>query len=134
MRYMPQHNHTNRFGYQPSAGARTARSRTPLLTGLRRSCRLMPMPRCAAELMARLTPLRRTLLTDLCHPLGVGTRKAVSRHDIIAAIWVAFFSRWQSISLRAGGALEALGDAARGLEGGAGAARLGPVREQIMTK
>ena len=96
----------------------------------------MPMPRCAAELMARLTPLRRTLLTDLCHPLGVGTRKAVSRHDIIAAIWAASFSRWQSISLRTGGALEALGDAARGLEGGAGAARLGPVhvREQIVMK
>lgn len=47
MRYMPQHNNTNRFGYQPSA-----------------------------ELLSRLSPIRRNLLTDLCHPLGVGTRKS----------------------------------------------------------
>lgn len=77
MRYMPQHNHTNRFGYQPSAGARTARHACESLSCGAAS--LTPTPRCAAELMARLTPLRRTLLTDLCHPLGVGTRKVGER-------------------------------------------------------
>ena len=43
-RYLPQHNSTNRFGYQPST-----------------------------ELMGRLSPRRREILTDLNHPWGLNT-------------------------------------------------------------
>ena len=50
LRYMPQHNSTNRVGFQPSA-----------------------------ELMAWLPGRRPALLMDVCHPLGPGARKPGER-------------------------------------------------------